>query len=88
MLYECGCRHLGVLEDYGPEFTAKATEELFRVKVDYHEPAKLHFHFLKTSLKKEWSHNKQELKVSAVNAWESISRVDSKTLKKSKDWGY
>lgn len=41
MLYECGSRHLGVLEDYGPEFTAKATEELFTVKVDYHEPAKL-----------------------------------------------
>lgn len=36
MLYECGSRHLGVLEDYGPEFTAKATEELFTVKVDYH----------------------------------------------------
>lgn len=65
MLYECGCGHLGMLEDCDPKSTAKAAEELFRVKVEYPE---LRFHLLKTGLKEEWRHSKQELKVFAGNA--------------------
>ena len=83
-------RRFTVQVDNDPKHTAKATQDFLKAKKwnilqwpsqspDLN-PIEHAFHLLKTRLKAERPTNKQQLKVAAVKAWQSISREETQNL--------
>lgn len=83
-------RRFTMQQDNDPKHTANATKEFIRGKkwkvLDWPSqspdlnPIEHAFHLLKRRLKSETPQNKQQLKMAAVKAWQSISKDDTKSL--------